>query len=328
MFATLRRVNHKSVELETTIDPATESGNELPRPITCIINTHSRRGREQFDDAVQALRDAGIPLEKAHAVETLAETVELLRDEVARGANVVIIGGGDGTLSNCADQLAGTEVAMGVLPLGTGNTLARSLGIPLDLAGAAKTLAAGHMIRMDVGRVNGQAFLNSVTLGFSSEIAHALDGDIKKKLGLFSWPIIGLKVFLRHRPLVLKVSSPDRNYRVRTHQIVVANGRYIAGPVAASPNAAINDHQLDVFVLGGPRKRSMVRMALRWLVGKHISASGAKFFTTKSVRIESLRGRVPADVDGEINDHTPLELSIEPGALRVIVPHGYDAKTV
>jgi len=320
------------VELDVTPveipDKPEDAAQDLPRPITCIINTRSRKGREQYEDAVAALKNAGMPLVHAHAVEDRQETVDLLLSEIEQGANLVIIGGGDGTLSDCAEQLAGSEVAMGVLPLGTGNTLARSLGIPLDLDGAAQTLVAGHIIKMDVGRANGKAFLNSVTLGLSSEIAHALTSDVKKKLGILSWPVIGFKVLARHRPLTLRVKSKERTYTVRTHQIVVANGRYIAGPVAASDDAAINDHTLKVFILGKSSKKSLVKAALQWLIGRHTDSEEAKYFETKSVRIESLRGRVAADLDGEINDHTPLEITIEPSSLRVVVPKGYDAKNV
>jgi len=212
--------------------------------------------------------------------------------------------------------------------LGTGNTLARSLGIPLDLEGAAQTLAAGHIMPMDVGRVNGKAFLNSVTLGLSSEIAQELTSEVKKKLGILSWPVIGFKVFMRQRPMRLRVQSPERSYTVRTHQLVVANGRYIAGPIAAAPDAAINDHMLKVFVLGNNDKKSLVLTALQWLKGKHTDAPEAKYFETKSLRVESLKGRLDADVDGEIWGHTPLEFSIEPNALRVVVPRGYDAENV
>lgn len=317
------------IELDVTpTKTPPDAARELPRPITCIINTHSRKGHDQYEAAVEALKNAGLPLVHAHAVEDEKQTVELLGHEIESGANLVIVGGGDGTLSHCAEQLAGTGVAMGVIPLGTGNTLARSLGIPLDLEGAAKALAAGHIIRMDVGRVNGQVFLNSVTLGLSSEIAHALTSEVKKKLGILSWPVIGFKVFARHRALTLRVRSSERSYTVRTHQLVVASGRYIAGPVASSPDAAITDHTLDVFVLGKADKRSLIATAFQWLRGQHTDSKEAKFFQTRSVRIESLRRRVAADVDGEINEHTPLEITIEPHALRVVVPKGYDAKNV
>ena len=305
-----------------------DAARELPRPITCIINTRSRKGRELYEDAVEALKAAGMPLIHAHAVEDRQKTIDLLLSEIEYGANLVIIGGGDGTLSDCAEQLAGTDVAMGVLPLGTGNTLARSLGIPLDLEGAAKTLVAGHIINMDVGRCNGKTFLNSVTLGLSSEIAHALTPEVKKKLGQFSWPIIGFKILARHRALTLRVKAKESSYVVRTHQLVVANGRYIAGPVAASGDAAINDHTLKVFVMGRSSKKSLFKIGLQWLAGRHTNSDEAKYFETQSVRIESLRGRVAADLDGEINTHTPLEITIEPNALRVVVPHDYDAKNV
>lgn len=301
---------------------------ELPRPITCIINTHSRKGRDQYEDAIAALKAAGLPLIHAHAVEDRQETIDLLLREIEHGANLVIVGGGDGTLSDCAEHLAGTQVAMGVVPLGTGNTLARSLGIPLELEAAAQTLADGHIISMDVGRVNGKVFLNSVTLGLSSEIAQALTPEVKKKLGILSWPVIGFKMLAQQRALKLRVQSPDRSYTVRTHQLVVANGRYIAGPIASAPDAAINDHTLKVFVLGNDDKKSLVSTAWQWLRGQHIDSPEAKFFQTKSVRIESLKGRVDADVDGEVNDYTPLEITIEPNALRVVVPKGYDAKNV
>ena len=307
---------------------AASAAKELPRPITCIINTHSRRGKDQYQAAVDALKNAGIPLAEAHAVEDKEETVRLLQREIESGSNLVIIGGGDGTLSQCAGVLAGSSVAMGVLPLGTGNTLARSLCIPIDLNAAAKTLADGHIIHMDVGRVNGQAFVNSVTLGLSSEIAHALTPEVKKKLGVLSWPVTGFKVLRRHRALKLRVRSAEKNYKVRTHQLVVANGHFIAWPLASAPDAAVNDKTLDVFVLGRERKRSMLLSAIQLLRGRHIKSADAKFFRTSAVRIESLGKPVPADVDGEINQQTPLDLTIEPGALRVVVPRDYDAKNV
>jgi YegS/Rv2252/BmrU family lipid kinase len=304
------------------------NANDLPRPIILIVNTNSRRGHDNFDAAVTALKAAGIPLAEAHAVKDRAQTAELLQREIRDGSAMVIVGGGDGTLSECAGHLANSTVALGVLPMGTGNTLARSLGIPLDLDGAAKTLANGHVTTMDVGRVNGRVFLNSVTLGFSAEIATALDKKTKKRLGVLSWPVIGAKVFLRHRALLLRVISADEKYHVRTHQMVIANGRYIAGPVAAAPDASIQDHHLDVFVLGGAKKRALVRAALQWLRGNHVQSDETRYFRTREVRIESLRGAAPADIDGEIDDSTPLDIYVEPHALRIVVPQGFDGKTV
>ena len=296
--------------------------------MTLIINGNSRRGREAFPLAQEALRAAGVPLCEAILSRHKEDTVRVLRREIANGAAMIIIGGGDGTLSQCAGQLVGTQLAMAVLPLGTGNTLARSLGIPLDLEGAAQTIAKGHIEKMDVGRVNGRVFLNSVTLGLSASIAHALDGDIKKRLGGLAWPVVGAKVLLKHRALRLKVTSNEKTFRARTHQIVVANGRYIAGPIAASPDASVQDSCLRVFVLGGAARWSLIKTSLLWIMGRHVEAPVARYFTTQSLRVESLRRPLRADVDGEICECTPLSIELVTEALRVVVPHGFKADEV
>jgi diacylglycerol kinase (ATP) len=308
--------------------PPPDAAAALPRPITLIINGHSRRGKLLFASARAALEAAGVPLAEAVAVESLDETLRILKREVAEGARLVIVGGGDGTLSTCADYLVHTDVAMGVLPLGTGNTWARSLGLPLDLDEAARVIARGHVEATDVGRVNGQVFLNSVSLGLSCEIAGALSKEVKKKLGLLAWPVVGARVLWGHKPLLVKVSSSDSTFRVRTHQLLVVNGRYVAGPISATPDASVQDSSLDVFTLGGAKRGSLLRTTWRWLRGSHRSDPASRYFSTRKLRIESLRKPIPANVDGEINEMTPLEIEVLPGALKVVVPHDFVADEV
>ena len=269
-----------------------------------------------------------MPLGETHLLKSRAETERILRREIERGAKTVIVGGGDGTLSACADELVNTSVAMGVLPLGTGNTFVRSVGIPLTLPEAAATIAAGHVEAVDVGRVNRQIFLNSVSLGLSAEIAGALDRRTKRRLGLLAWPVVGARVLWTHRPQILKVISAETTFHVRTHQLVVVNGRYVAGPITAAPQASVQDSHFDVFVLGGAKHGSLARTTWDWVRGRHTHSPETRYFMTKSLRIEGVRHRLRANVDGEINDSTPLELEVLPGALKVVVPHGFDAKQV
>ncbi len=297
------------------------------RPITLIINANSRRGRDAFEDAQKSLRAAGLEIE-AHAVKDKDETNRLLKREIEAKSPFVIVGGGDGTLSQAAGKLVHSETAMAVLPLGTGNTFARSIGIPLGLNEACKTIASGWIEKIDIGRCNDQYFLNSVALGLSTEIAGALTKEVKKKLGLLSWFVVGVRVLATHRPLLLRVSSEEKTYSVRTHQLLVVNGRYVAGPIAAAPQASVQDRTFDVFVLGGAKKSSLYKTAWLWVRGRHMSDPNARFFTTQKLTVQSLRRSVKANVDGEINDATPLELEILPGALRVVVPHDFDAETV
>lgn len=305
-----------------------ESAPYLPRPVTLIINARSRRGKAESAAAARALKAAGVPLGETKMSSDKAHTEQILRREVAAGAQTVIVGGGDGTLSACAGFLVHTPIALGVLPLGTGNTLARSLGIPLDIEGAAQTIAAGHVTLMDVGSVNGRIFLNSVTLGLSADIAHALDADTKKRLGLLAWPAVGARVLWKHRTMRLKVIAAEKTFYVRTHQLVISNGRYIAGPIAAAPDASVQDSCLRVFALGGSKLQSLARTALQLVLGRHTRAPETHYFATHAVRVEAVRRVIKADVDGDINERTPLELKVLPGALRVIVPRDFQADEV
>lgn len=300
---------------------------QLPRPITVLINTNSRRGKMMFRPAIQALRREGVQIAQAHAMKSREETARILKSEIELGARLVIVGGGDGTLSTVADILVHTEVAMGVLPLGTGNTFVRSIGLPVDLDAAAKVIARGHIEAIDVGRVNQQIFLNSVSLGLSSEIATALDKRTKKRLGLLAWPVVGARVVWKHRPLMARIVANEKTLSVRTHQLLIVNGRYVAGPIAAAPGATVQDSSLDVFTLGGATHKSLAKTTLDWLRGRHVDTVGSKYFTTRKLRIEALRRPLRANVDGEVNETTPLDIEVLPGALRVVVPHDFDAET-
>ena len=300
----------------------------LPRPVLLLINGHSRQGRDQFGPALSLLREAGLEIKEAILTRDIAETRDLLEREIAANANMVIAGGGDGTLSVCAGFLAGTSVAMAVLPLGTGNTFARSIGLPLELEEAIQTIAAGHIEPIDVGKCNGQVFLNSVSLGFSASLAGMLTGEVKKKLGLLAWPYTGVKLALRHRPLFLRVSSEQKNFVSRTHQLLIANGRYVAGSIKSDEDASVQDHELRVFALGGASRGDFVKSIWQWLRHSAIDAPGSEHFETQKLSVKSLGRAARANVDGDLSQHTPLEIELWPRALRVVVPRGFVADEV
>ena len=308
--------------------PTLPTDQNLPHPILLLINGNSRTGRQQFGEAISLLRENGIEVKEAVLARDKAETERLLKREVAEKANLVIVGGGDGTLSTCAEFLAGSSVAMGVLPLGTGNTFARSIGLPVELKGAIETISNGRVESIDVGKCNDQVFLNSVSIGLSAEIAGALTTDIKKKMGLFAWPIIGGRVALSHRAVRLRLTSDKGVETFRTHQLMIANGRYVAGPIRASEHASLQDHELTVFALGGSSKLELVSAAWKWMRDSHVEAEEVPFFETKELKVESMGRRLKANVDGEINETTPLRLSVWSRALRVVVPKDFVADAV
>ena len=316
-----------SIEIHP-LPPDEKHDAHLPFPALLLVNGHSRTGRQMFGEAISALREAGVEIKEAHLARDRTESEKLLKREIAEGARFVICGGGDGTLSTCAEYLAQTEVAMGVLPLGTGNTFARSLGIPVDLRGAVQTIANGKIEAIDVGRVNSQIFLNSVSLGFSAEIAEALTSQVKKQLGLFAWPYVGGRIALKHRSIRVRITAENRTEILRTHQLMIANGRYVAGPIKASECATVQDGELTVFALGGASKGELVRAVYEWLTHRHVESRTVPFFETKKLRVESLGRRIRANVDGEVNETTPLEIEVLERALKVVVPRDFQANRV
>jgi diacylglycerol kinase (ATP) len=298
------------------------------QPLTLLINVNARQGRAALEQATTLLRARGVAVEPV-ATTDQAHADAALAAEVRRGASAVLVGGGDGTLSHAAAALIGSSVALGVLPLGTGNTFARSVGVPLNLWDATSVIAAGRRARVDVGQVSmdgaaDQVFLNSVGLGFSAEIARQLSGPLKRRLGLLAWPLLGTRALLGHQPLDLDLrlgAQPVR--RIRSHQVLVANGRYVAGPMKAAPDAAVDDHRLDVLTFGGVSLLSATAATLRWATGRGEAPEPAR-----ALSLRSRRGPLWISVDGEVSRRTHLKLSVQPGALWVMVPEGFDGGEV
>lgn len=304
-----------------------------PVPLPLLINARSRRGREHFQAALEALEGAGVAVRVLGPAGSQAHAGELIDAEVRAGAPAVIVGGGDGTLSAAVGRLAGSGTALGVLPLGTGNTFARSLGLPLDLAGAAGVIAGRSVQSVDLGRVNGRIFLNSVALGLSAELARRLGPQTKRRLGLLAWPLLGARLLWRHPPLTLRVTplggpQPPRSRTLHTHQLVVVNGRYLAGPLVATPSASLQDGQLNVLALGGVSPGSLLGAALGWALTGRSRQPGAWLLADRALRVESGRGPVRVSVDGEVLRLETLTLTLERRALRVIVPPGFVASEV
>jgi YegS/Rv2252/BmrU family lipid kinase len=290
--------------------------------IPVFINANSKTGKENANAAFAALEEAGLEIGPKHLTQSQEEAEKLLRECVQAKEEMVIVAGGDGALSMAANVLAGSETAMAIIPMGTGNTFARSIEMPLDLTDAAAAIATGKIIQVDVGRVNGRVFLNSVTLGISGEIVENLDGETKARLGLLSWPARIIPILWGHQALHLKISANDKSFNLRTHQLIISNGRYLAGPIEAAPDASLQDSRLRVFALGNDWK-SLLKSTFLWIIRRHNSWKETHYFSAHWLCVESRKKPVAADVDGEICESTPLELEVEEGVLQVLAARDF-----
>ena len=290
----------------------------LPREAALIVNVHSRRGEALFEQARQKLEQAGVRLTAVHAVSDPDKLQETVRQAVAEGAPMVIVGGGDGSLSGTVDELVGKGCVFGVLPLGTANSFARTLRIPLDLDGAVEVIASGQRKRIDLGMIDRDYFVNAASLGLSPIIGQTVPAKLKRYLGRLGYLVWAIKCSAGFRAFRLTIDDGERERRMWATEVRILNGPYHGG-VELSERADVDSGELVIQAVVG---RSHARLAWDWY---------AKFFKLrdrdshteeyrgKSFRIET-RPRQRISIDGEVVAATPATARIAAGAIDVAVP--------
>lgn len=300
--------------------PDLEEGR--PRQAVLICNAKSRRGREWYPAVHQRLVDEGFELMISKDVRQPARVKELVRQAVDSKVPLVIVGGGDGTMSGCAGVFKGSESIMGVLPLGTGNAFARDLGIPSEVEGACKVLLEGTPRAIDLGMACDRHFVNVATVGLTTLIAEELRDEEKKKFGRFVYVFAAARALAKIRPFRATLRKPDSDEVFETMQIVFGSGRFHAGPFPVTPDAEITDRYLHGYALRASSKGALLKMALRLWGAKHVELPEVETFKLKRATLEtSPRERVV--IDGEVAGHTPTELAIDPGAIRVMTAQDF-----
>ena len=271
-----------------------------------------------FDETLAFLRAQGWKAELWYT-QSAGDGEKLARKAVKQQVNLVIAAGGDGTINEIIQALAGSETALGVLPGGTVNVWARELGIPLDDIGARKVLVHGQTRRIDLGCVNGRYFLLMVGIGFDGEVTQAVEGKPLKRLGILGYTLAVLWLGPGYRgfPIVAQI---DR-YVVKTRalQIIVGNTQLYAGAVKFTWQAHCDDGLLDLCIV---RKRSLwgrLVVAKDFILRRAQRRLWVRYDTFKSLKIETPEP-IPYQIDGEAGGFTPAEFSVAPGILKVIVP--------
>ena len=295
------------------------SAAELPKQAILIVNTHSRTGAEGFGQAVDLLKKAGIELVEAIAVEQPAEVRAQVRRAVDE-APMVIIGGGDGTLSTTIDYFKDHDTVFALLPLGTANSFARALGIPLDIAGAVDVIANGVPRRIDLGCIDGDYFGNSAAIGLSPMIAKTVPHKLKKYLGRFGYALWAGYVSLRFRPFQLCVDDGLTRTIVWTSEVRIANGGFFGG-VELVDRAQLDSGEIVVQAVAGRAKRrlfwSWFSSALRL---RRRDDYNCEFHGTK-LRIDT-EPHMDVSIDGELAAKSPITVSVAPDAVVIAAPRG------
>jgi YegS/Rv2252/BmrU family lipid kinase len=289
------------------------------RRAVLVVNAHSRRGRQLYDDARARLVALGFALLGTYPVDPPGELEQSIAAAVGLGPDLLVVGGGDGTISTAARMLAHRDIALGLVPLGTTNNFARTVGLRPGLDHAVTTLADGKVIDVDLGLAGDMPFANHVGVGLSADVMLNAPRPLKRFTGRLAYPITALALLTRHRPLRAVVRTNGRELEFVTHQLYVANGGYHAGrPITADANA--DDRLLVAYPVGGPTRRELLRETARnAATGHRRTLVDEPFLAVDQLRLETDR---PAniEVDGEPRGQTPLRIGLDPNALRLMAP--------
>lgn len=289
----------------------------LPKQAILIVNTKSRRGADGFDTAVDLLRRNGIDLLEAMRIDDGSQLQEAVEKAVAR-APMVIVGGGDGTLSSTIDFFQATDTVFALLPLGTANSFARALGIPLDLDGAVGVIASGIRRRIDLGCINGDYFGNSAAIGLSPLIARTVPPKLKRYLGRAGYLMWAAKVGVQFRPFRLTINDGQSVATAWATEVRIAKGGYFGG-VELVDDAELDSGEIIVQIVTGKSSRNLAKS---W-VSNMLRLRGRDEFqaevTGKRLIIET-DPVMDVTIDGELAARTPITVSVAPRAVEIAAP--------
>lgn len=283
-----------------------------------LVNRHSRQGQDTLSQVISELESLGFEVfeESTEKPQHLPELIRSYGDRV----DIVIIGGGDGTLNAAIEGLVDSNLPLGILPLGTANDLARTLGIPQSLPEACQVIANGNTRRIDLGKVNHKHFFNVASLGLSVQITNQLDKKAKRRWGVLAYAITAIQVVWKIRPFRAQICLGEDCIPVKTVQIAVGNGRYYGGGMAVADDAAINDQRLDLYSLECERWWQILLLLPAIWRGKHSNWPGVRTLEGTEFEIYTKRP-YPINADGEIVTYTPAKFKLIPKAVAVFVPN-------
>ena len=274
------------------------------------------------DRAAEALRSAGLDIE----VELVSggDCEVRCRAVAERGDPLLIVGGGDGTISAAASALAGTETKLGILPLGTLNHFARDLGIPADLEEAAKLIASGEDRRVDIGEMGNRVFINNSAIGLYPLMVVDRDQQ-RKQLGRskrLAMIVASLRTLIRfnHHRLTLTVND-ERTGRVDTPLLFVGNNDYRIDIGAPGKRESLDSGELCVLVMRKKTRRGLIAASVRALLGRSRPDDMVRLEKVERLRVSVARPQLIVSLDGEVvRAEPPLDYAIRKRALRVIAP--------
>jgi diacylglycerol kinase (ATP) len=243
------------------------------------------------------------------------DACRLAREAANEGARIVVAAGGDGTVNEVVNGLAGSTAALGVLPLGTMNVFAKEHQLPSRIADALAVIRRGNVREIDLASANGAYFIQLAGIGLDAQIVKETTWESKKSLGPVSYLLSAAAVTARTPP---KITVTANGTEHEGSFVLIGNGRYYGAKFVLFPNARPDDGLLDVVVFQNLGYLDIARYLGGVLFGAHTKLSDVLYFQAPAVQVRSDE-EVPMEVDGELSGSLPADIRVT-GKLRILIP--------
>lgn len=282
-----------------------------------LVNPHARKVKDNLPLVLNYFQDLDLEIicKETQSPQDFNHFIQDYKNRV----NMVIIGGGDGTLNLAVDALVDTGLPLGILPLGTANDLARTLGIPISLVDACQAIATGKKRYIDLGVVNGKYFFNVASIGLSVDITNNLTKEAKRRWGVLAYAITACQMILQSRPFSAEIRCNGESKMVKTLQVAVGNGRHYGGGMTIAHDATIDDQRLDLYSLEVKHCWQFIGLLPSIWRGRYQESFGFRSLSSSVITVYTRKPR-PINTDGEIVTYTPAHFQVVPLALAVMVP--------
>ena len=288
-----------------------------------VINARSGNSSPEFvRKALEARRVERAVELQIHEPRDGEDIVATVREAVSNGFETVAAAGGDGTVSAVANALVGTQVRLGIIPLGTTNVLARELGIPLDLEDACALLHGPNTTAtIDAMRVGASNYFTQIGIGMDAIMIRDTTVEQKRRLGIFAYIWAWATGLIGFQPHRFSISADGQHVRPRALQVLLANcGALGTSGLRWGPDVRVDDGRIEVCILRARTLLDHLSVAWNVICGRHRDEPTIQYLTaSRTVTIHTDRP-VPVQGDGELIGDTPLKVQVVPGALRVVVP--------
>lgn len=280
-------------------------------------------GRERRSSAIpiveRVLKEQGIEYSISKS-QSPGEAVRLARQAAAEGYERIVAMGGDGTVCEVVSGFQGSGAALGIIPVGTGNDLARVVGIPSDPEQAARLVARGTERLIDLARLGEERyFANMASAGFPIEVIEESLKTTKKYSVSLAYPIAIAKTITRYRPRPVEIVADGQVIKKSIMIVSVGNGRAAGNGLLPTPRAELDDGLFDVCIVEQTSKLDFLRIMLRLSKGRHLDHPRVQYLKAREVTLRG-EGPITVDTDGELSTHDLARFHLVPGGLRLLAP--------